>query len=240
VVTAWGWRSVFIIQGLLGLVLMAAMHHVLTETHDPALASPFNLANVLRGYARLLRDSKLIGYSLIGGFGMGAMFCYVTGFPTVMTRNYLLTPAQFSWLIGLNGLAFMAASRLNIVALRKRGPAELLGRYIWIPMLFSTALAALSYYNELSLWIVVALQLSFFIVMGRVNPNVAALALAPHGRDAGAASALMGSIQSAVAMLFGGAVGLLSDVTIFALAMLMSIGAVCSWLAFLWVRRSGR
>lgn len=237
VVTVSGWRAVFIIQGLLGLVMMAAMHHVLSETRAVQLAVPFNLSDVLASYRRLLRDRALLGYTMMGGFGMGAMFCYVVGFPTVMTEDYQLTPAQFSWLIGLNGFAFMTASRWNIVALRRVGPAEVLARYVWVPVLLGALLMVLSYFIFLQLWVIVALQLAFFVIMGRVNPNVAALALAPHGRDAGSASALMGSAQSLLSMLFGGGVALLTNVSIFSLAVLMTVGAVLCWLAYVWVQR---
>ena len=78
---------------------------------------------------------------------------------------------------------------------------EVLARYVWLPLVLGTALFLLTYLWPVPLWVVVALQLSFFIAVGRVTPNVAALALAPHGAEAGAASALMGALQSALAML---------------------------------------
>jgi DHA1 family bicyclomycin/chloramphenicol resistance-like MFS transporter len=240
VVTAYGWRAVFVIQGLLGIVLMIAMHHVLQETHSTDSTTPFKLNNVIKGYVRLISDVRLIGYALIGGLAMGAMFCYVTGFPTVMTQDYGLSPSQFSLLIGLNGLAFMVASRWNIVALRRVGPAEVLAHYVWVPLVFGATLMLLSYITTLPLWAIVSLQLAFFVIMGRVNPNVAALALAPHGKDAGAASALMGSMQSAISMVFGAAVAAFDDVTIFALASLMTAGALGCWLAYVWVKRRER
>jgi DHA1 family bicyclomycin/chloramphenicol resistance-like MFS transporter len=242
VVTAISWRAIFAFQGLMGVAVVIAMHYVLTESRDPAHVVPLRVRNVARAYAALLRDPAFIGYTMIGGFGMGAMFCYVTGFPTVMTEIYRMPPQDFGWLIGLNGLAFMAASRMNIVALRTIGPAEVLRRFIALPLLFALLLAAWGYWAEPPLWGIVALQLCFFVTVGRVSPNVAALALAPHGRDAGAASALMGSLQSIIAMLSGAALGAFEHVTITLLATLMGVGAACSWLAHGWVtsRQSGR
>src|SRR4029453_6833892 len=130
------------------------------------------------------------------GFGMGALFTYVTGAPTVLTQRYDLSPQQFGALIGLNGFAFMTASRLNMIALRTLGPREVLARYVWLPLLLGGALFLLTSLLPMPLWGVVALQLSFFVTVGRVTPNVAALALAPHGAEAGAASALMGGLKS--------------------------------------------
>jgi DHA1 family bicyclomycin/chloramphenicol resistance-like MFS transporter len=218
------------------VLVVIAMHYVMTESRDPAHVVPLSFGNVARGYAALLRDPVFVGYTLIGGFGLGAMFCYVTGFPTLMTETYRMPPQQFGWLIGLNGLAFMAASRMNIVALRIMGPADVLRRFVALPFMFALLLAAWGYWAEPPLWGIVALQLCFFFSVGRVSPNVAALALAPHGREAGTASALMGSLQTIIAMVSGAALGAFEHVTITLLATLMGMGAGCSWMAYLWVR----
>jgi DHA1 family bicyclomycin/chloramphenicol resistance-like MFS transporter len=111
VVTHFGWRATFVFQTALGLALFAATHFLLRESRPESTVKPLNLANVLRTYVRLGKDRLLVGYSLVGGFGMGALFSYVTGAPTVLTHRYDLSPQQFGALIGLNGLAFMTASR---------------------------------------------------------------------------------------------------------------------------------
>lgn len=235
VITAFGWRAVFIFQSLLGVALMIAMHSMMSESRDPAHVVPLKFLQVGRSYLRLLTDRDLVGYSLVGGFSMGAMFCYVAGSPTVMTQLYALSPQQFGWMIGLNGIAFVTASRLNMISLRHRGPAEALARAIWLPVFVGVLLTVLAIWIALPLWAVMALQFCFFISVGRVTPNVAALALAPHGREAGTASALMGSLQSVLPTLGGVAVAIFNDGTIRTLALMMTAGAVCSWLSYLWV-----
>src|SRR4030095_4215243 len=127
--------------------------------------APLKIASVMRTYLRLGADRALVGYSLVGVFGMGALFSYVTGAPTVLTQHYELSPQQFGALIGLNGFAFMTASRLNIVALRKMGPRDILARYVWIPPLIGAALLAVTSLSAVPLWMVVALQLSFFVTV---------------------------------------------------------------------------
>jgi DHA1 family bicyclomycin/chloramphenicol resistance-like MFS transporter len=191
VVTHFGWRATFVFQAALGVALLAATHFALRESRPDSAVTPLNLANVLRTYARLGGDRLLVGYSLVGGFGMGALFSYVTGAPTVLTQRYDLSAQEFGALIGLNGFAFMTASRLNMVALR---------------------------------------------TIGRVTPNVAALALAPHGAEAGAASALMGALQSALAMLSGFAVATFNDGTVSTLAAIMTAGGALTWGSYLWTR----
>ena len=241
VVTYWGWRATFVFQVAMGLALLAATHFALRESRPEWSVAPLNFTNVFRAYLRLGMDRTLVGYSLVGGFGMGALFSYVTGAPTVLTERYELSPEQFGLVTGLNGFAFMAASRLNIIALRTLGPREILARYVWTPLLLSTALLLLTtLFWPVPLWAVVALQLSFFVAVGRVTPHVSALALAPHGAEAGAASALMGALQSVVSMATGFAVAVLNDGTVGTLAAIMTVGAVLMLGSYWWAKAGTR
>jgi DHA1 family bicyclomycin/chloramphenicol resistance-like MFS transporter len=136
-------------------------------------------------------------------------------------------------MIGMNGIAFMSASRWNIVSLRRSTPERVLAGAIWFPTLIAIALAIVSYWLRLPLWAVLIAQFGFFLAIGRANPNVAALALAPHARAAGTASALMGAVQSGLGVLAGVAVAMFSDGTLSRLATLMAGFAVSSLLCYL-------
>jgi DHA1 family bicyclomycin/chloramphenicol resistance-like MFS transporter len=238
VVTAVGWRGTFYFQALFGSTILVALHFILSESRDTAAVKPLNLRGVVRDYVRLIRDPVLLGCSLIAGFGMGSMFSYVAGSPTIMAHLYSVSPQQFGWQIGLNGIAFMSASRLNMIALRNRSPSELLAGGIWRPTAVGLLLVGASFYPSLPLWCVIVLQFLFFISVGLISPNVTALGLAPHGKEAGSASALMGSIQSAIAMLFGSAIAIFNDATLRPLTLIMAVGAICAWLSFGWVKRA--
>jgi len=233
VITVWGWRAVFAFQCVAGVALLLAMHYLLSESVRAADLAAASVAAVADSYARLLRDPVLVGYSLIAALGMSALFCYVTGAPKVMIPLYQLSPQQFGWLIGLNGLAFMSASRLNVVLLRRSTPQSLVRRSIWIPpalALATTLLAVCVARPPLPLTIV--LQLAFFVSVARIGPNVAALALAAHSRDAGAAAAVMGLIQSVVPMAAGLAVAAFGNGTMAMLYLLMSVAVFASWLSY--------
>ena len=233
-----GWRATFVFQLLFSVGVMIAMHYVLTETVNLATARALHFAGILRTYGSLLMDRKFVAYTMITGFGMAALFCYVTGAPTVMTARYGLAAEQFGLLIGLNGFAFMTASRLNMIALRKRGPGEVLARYVYAPMAVVLLLLGLTILMDPPLWAFVALQLAFFVSVGRVNPNVAALALAPYGRDAGSASAIMGALQSAAGVLAGMSVGWFNDGTLVRLVTIMTVGAFLGLLSYLAIGRN--
>lgn len=237
-VTLMGWRSVFFFQCLLGLGTIVAMHLMMSESRDPAHVTPLSFAEVARSYGRLLAHRKLVAYSAVGGFGMFGLFSYLSGSPTIMEHLYDVSPLQFSWLIGLNGVAFMLASRLNMIGLRNRTPAQLLARVIWAPLLVGALLCTLALLPYQPLWAMVALQFAFFLSTASISPNVSALALAEHGRAAGSASALMGALQSTIGTLGGIAVGSYNDGSLLPLALLMATGAVGMWLSYWWVRNA--
>lgn len=237
IVTYFGWRATFVVQVLLALTLMLTMHKVLREsnvTRDPGVS----FVDILRNYGRLTRDRQFMALSLLLGLSMASMFCYVTGAPRVITQNYGLSAQQFGALIGLNGLAFMTASMLNMRALRTMTPRDVLSRYVWASPVLGVALLVLSLLFDLPLWAVVFLQLLFFVTVGRVSPNVSALALAPHGRSAGTASALMGATQSTLTTCGGLAVAIFNNGAVHTLAAIMTAGASLALLCYLWIRRS--
>jgi MFS transporter, DHA1 family, multidrug resistance protein len=235
------WRAVFLFQCGFGVVLVLAMHYLLNESHRPVPAARNGIAALASHYVRLLRDRALIGYSLIAAFGMGASFCYVTGAPKALIPLYQLSPQQFGLVIGLNGLAFMSASRLNVLLLQRKTPATLVRNSLWIPPTLALLMTALALWlTRPPLVLTIALQLAFFVSVARINPNVSALALAAHSRDAGAASAVMGLLQALVPMGAGLVLAVAGDGTLARLYLLMSVAVMLSLVCYAWLARAPR
>ena len=240
VVTGFGWRGVFVFQMLFGLLLLTAMHFVLTESRHPSAVVPLSVPAIALNYHSLVRDRAFVGYTLAGAFGMASLFAYVTGAPAVLIENYGLSAQQFGWLLGANGFAFMAASRLNIVALRHQTPAKLLARAVWVPVLVGLVLVAITLVMRIPLWLFVALQLMFFVSVARVTPHAAALGLAAYPHIAGAASAMMGALQSVVPMLVGFALAYFNNGEPTTLALMMTAGALGAGASYEWGKRAGK
>lgn len=234
VVTAFGWRGVFVFQVIFAILLLAAMHFVLTESRNTSQIQPISLPTIALNYRSLVRDRAFVGYTLAGAFGMASLFAYVTGAPAVLIENYGLSPQQFGWLLGVNGFAFMAASRINIVALRNKTPAQLVARAIWVPTTIGLILTLITLAVRVPLWLFVALQLSFFVGVACVTPHAAALGLAGYPHIAGAASAMMGALQSVIPMLVGIALAYFNNGEPTTLALMMTIGALGAGLSYQW------
>jgi DHA1 family bicyclomycin/chloramphenicol resistance-like MFS transporter len=92
-------------------------------------------------------------------------------------------------------------------------------------LMFGLSLAGID-----TVFTVVGPVVGVYIAAGMILPNSSALAIAPHARIAGSASALLGFLQMSVASLAGWVVGYLHNGTTLAMAGVM---AACTLLAAL-------
>jgi DHA1 family bicyclomycin/chloramphenicol resistance-like MFS transporter len=141
------------------------------------------------------------------------MFAYISGSPFVVIELYGVAPERYGWIFGTNALGLIAASQINRWLLRRyRADTILAGALIAIAAagLVLTLVAATGAGG------LAGLLAPLFICIagnGLVGPNTTAAAMAPHGRIAGSASALLGTLQFVIGALSGVLVGLLSNGT---------------------------
>jgi MFS transporter, DHA1 family, multidrug resistance protein len=242
IVSAAGWRAAFFFQAALGAVILVGIHFTLQESLAAKRTTPLNLGGILLMYMRLIKHRSFIGYSFITGFGWAAIFCYVSGAPKVLPAMYGVSPQTLGWLIGMNGLAFMIASRFNLRALRRLSPGHILSRTVWRPALVAAMILVAGILSQqwmtVPLLVVLALQFAFFTTTARISPNASALALAPFSQNAGSASAVMGAVQSVVAMMSGIAVATFTNGTLVPLGIIMTVSMTLCVLLHWWIRRA--
>lgn len=234
IVAGLGWRAVFVTLAVFGVVLMAAIWRGLEDVAR-ARPVPLSFAQVGRDYAALLNSRSFLGYTLIGGLAFAGMFAYIAGSPFVLMEIYGVPPEYYGWLFGLNALGLICAGQLNARFLKNTPLTVLLRRALWGPALAGLMLAGAA----LAGWLPLVLVLGGFFVylagLGFIGPNSTAAAMATHGQQAGAASALMGSLQFGLATLAGALVGMLHDGSARPLMLVMVLCGVGAWLAQRWM-----
>jgi MFS transporter, DHA1 family, multidrug resistance protein len=223
---AWfGWRSIFWLLGGFGLLCLLMVAFGLPESLPVERRHRAGVRQALGVYVQLLADRRFVGYALAGGFLMAGMFAYISGSPFVVIELYGVSPQQYGWIFGANALGLIIASQLNRWLLaRYRGDAILFAALA----VAAAASVVLVLVAAFGLGGLVGLLLPLFICIasvGLVGPNTAAAAMAPYGRMAGSASALLGTLQFVVGAVSGIVVGVLYNGT--ALPMAGTISACC-------------
>lgn len=237
-----GWRAIFWVLCGFGVLCLLLVAYALPESLPAERRSGAGLGAALAAYGRLLADQRLVGYALAGGLSSAAMFAYIAGSPFVVIELYGVSPQQFGWVFGANALGLIAASQLNRRLLDSfAGPA-----IVRATLLVSSSaalllvLAAATGFGGLP-----GLLVPLFICVasgGLVGPNTTAAALAPHGRAAGSASALLGAISFLIGTGTTALVAALHNGTALPMAAVMaacSLGALAAYLTLAAAPRLG-
>lgn len=92
-----GWRSVFWMLVVIGIIIWIANYRYLPETLAPHHAQRFNARNLMRGYRRLGTDPRFALLALASGVPFNGMFLYVMAGPAFLGEILALPPTRFFW-----------------------------------------------------------------------------------------------------------------------------------------------
>ena len=216
------WRAIFWVLAAYGALLVLAVALALPESLPPEARRRGGLAEVVRVYAQLLADRHFLGHALAGALSMAGMFAYIAGSPFVFMELHHLSPQAYGLFFGLNAFGIMVAAQTN-ARVARRVPAEraLHGAQAIQAsaglLLLGAALTDLGGFGAIA-----ALLLAYIACVGAVMPLASALAMAPHGRAAGSASALIGTLQFGLGAVAGWLVGVLHDGSAVPMALLVA------------------
>lgn len=230
-----GWRAVFWLLAAYGALLMLAVALALPETLAPARRHRAGLPGILGTYGRLLADRRFLGHALAGALPMAGMFAYIAGSPFVFMELFGVAPGSYGLCFGLNAFGIMLAAQLNGWLAGRLAPGRLLRATLAV--MAGIGLALLVAAGAGSFPAIAGLLFLYVAGIGICMPLASALAMGPHGRTAGSASALIGTLQFGLGALAGALVGVLHDGTAWPMAGLI---AGCGLSAVLALRILGR
>ncbi|HVT37150.1 MAG TPA: Bcr/CflA family multidrug efflux MFS transporter [Nevskiaceae bacterium] len=231
----WGWQAIFIVLTAYGALCFAAVACGLTETivdRAPAL----RMSAIAIGYGRMLAHRRFLGYALAGGVAQGGMFAYISASPFVFIDFFGLSPTHYGWVFGTNALGLISASQINTRVLRRLPAQQVLRRAIRSYAGFGLLLLLCAWRGWGGVWGVLIPLVCCISSLGFTFPNSTAAAMAPFGDRAGSASALLGTLQFAIAACTGALVGHLLRNSAVPMAAVIA-GCGCTSAALLaWVR----
>ncbi|MBV9732252.1 MAG: multidrug effflux MFS transporter, partial [Verrucomicrobia bacterium] len=198
IIAGFGWRGIFVvltIAGIVAFVLAATRLRETREIHDRVDSS---WTRTFAGYGKLLTDAEFLGLTLVGAFGVSSFFIYLASSSFVIVNHYGLTPLIFSLCFALNAASFFGFSQLTAFLTAKYGLRRVIRMSVsgFAIALSIVAVLFLAGFDSL------ALMMTFLFIgygfLGLILPTTAVLSLENHGAIAGTASALMGALQFVV------------------------------------------
>jgi DHA1 family bicyclomycin/chloramphenicol resistance-like MFS transporter len=227
------WRVSFWLLAVLGLAMIVAVLIAVPESLPRERRHAGGLRNFLAAGRIVLGNRQYVGYLVVAGAAMGALFAYVATSAFVLQTMNGLSPIAYSLDFAVNAAGMTAAA---LVA------ARLAGRVATRKLILVGQLGALAAGLAMlvgALWFGTPLILAigcFFVLMtaqGLMIPNGGALASAAVPDHPGTGAAVQGFVQWVAAGVIAPLAGLGGDHTAVPMATLVVAGAAASMLGLL-------
>jgi DHA1 family bicyclomycin/chloramphenicol resistance-like MFS transporter len=235
ILVALGWRAIFLALSGFGFACVAAVLCGLSETLPPERRARSRLGAAFRTYSKLFIDRRYMGFTVASALAIGSMFAYIVGSPFVFIELHGVRPDRYGLLFGTNAVGLVLASQFNRWLLRRYSSLAILRTGLAIMGASGLLLATITAVGVGSFPGMLALLFSCVASNGLVQPNAIALAMAPHGRQAGSASALLGAFQMATAAAVGALIGLLHNGTALPMVGVIATCVTAAFLILQWV-----
>jgi MFS transporter, DHA1 family, multidrug resistance protein len=229
VFVSFGWRAIFWLLSLVGMIFFAGVSLRLPETFYVDDNATLKFREVLTGYGRLLVNPHYMGYALAGAFCVAGMFAYIAGSPFVFIELFHVMPNRFGWIFGMNAFGFVVASQFNARLVPRYGPAVPLKIANRVQTIAGLVLLAAALTGAGNMVGIMAPLFVYIACIGFILPNSTALAMAPFRTNAGMASALLGTVQFTLGAVASTIIGLLHDQTPIPMSGLIAVCGVTSF-----------
>lgn len=208
-----GWRSHFVTLSVLGLVFIAAVTVLLSETNKRLDPQATNARRIATNIATMVRDHRFLTYSLTLMFSYGALFSFISVGAFVLIDVLGVAPNQFGFLFFFVALGYASGGLLAGRLVPKMGIAKLVRAGVILGLTVSCIGFTLAIGGIQNVPAVVIPVVGVFFACGFVLPNAMAGALMPFPEFAGTASSAISFLQMSGGALIGFAAGWLHDGT---------------------------
>ena len=202
-----GWRVLFDLMFLLGVLGFVWVYFCLPETLDPRRRLPLRLKTVLRSYFLFFFHKRFMALVFANCCCAASVFFFI-GYSAVIFQSFFkLSPAQYSYLFAANGVLTVAAGALsNVLLARGFKEKQLLFAGIalnvfWAVIALIVALLA----EKPNFWLFALPTILSTGSLALAYGSITALTMFEVKRRVGTASALLGVAQYLFAAIVGGA-----------------------------------
>ena len=238
VTAAFGWQTVFLILTGMGVAILTATVLWLPDSFKPDTSLSLKPKPILLNFLSVIREPQFYTYSLTGAIAFSGLFAYVSGSPLVFMEVFHTDEKVYGWIFAFLSVGFIGSSQLNTLLLRKYKSEQIIHTALIFQLLISFTLAFASFNGLLTLTPTIILLFFFLCCIGLINPNAAALSLAPFSKNAGSASALMGAIQMGMGALISVVISLFEEPSTFPMASAMAGSSLLALGVFLIGKRT--
>lgn len=195
VTAAFGWQSVFMILGVMGILILLMSFFFLPDSYQPDTSLSLKPKPILKGFWEVLRQPQFYTYAFTGAAAFSGLFAYVSGSPLVFMDIFKVDGKIYGWIFAFLSVGLIGSSQFNSLLLKKYRSEQIVFLSLVAQCVVTLIFFFGTWFGLFGLYGTIAMLFLFLACLGIANPNASALSLAPFSKNAGTASALMGALQ---------------------------------------------
>jgi DHA1 family bicyclomycin/chloramphenicol resistance-like MFS transporter len=190
-----GWKYVFVFLSIMAFFMLMASYYKLPESYKPDPNYSLKPKPIINSFLLVIKEPQFYTYAFISSLTFAGLLAYVASSPSVFMKTFEVSKTGYGWIFALLSVVFIGSSQINSLILKWFSSKKIVSVALISQFIFSTIYLIFALNGWLNLYGTIGFIALFLICLGLINPNAAALALAPFTKNAGSASALMGALQ---------------------------------------------
>jgi DHA1 family bicyclomycin/chloramphenicol resistance-like MFS transporter len=227
-----GWSAIFWLHSIAGFAGLSSTALFFRESHPPDRRVRQSVGEIFSTYLELLRHREFMLQALSVSIGTAGLFAYVGGSPYVFEKIFHISESRFGFYFGPIAFGIISMSQVNGYLAGRFDIRTILRGALIVDALAGIVLLLDALSGAGGFWGIYLPLWVFIASMGFVFPNTTVLAMSPHGRIAGNASAVLGFLQFGISAIGGLIVSALQSAQIIPTSIPMAATiAICSVIA---------
>ena len=223
------WRGVFMLLTVIGILLTVSS--IKFEETLPKRLRAKNFWASFKNFGDLTRDKYFLAHCLLQCAWFSVFFAYISGSSFLFQNIYNVTPQTYSLIFGGLSCSLVAS---GVVPIKLAGKVSELKMLAWsvCQALVGGVLFMLCVMTEASIEFTI-FSLFVMVSMGSViGATSFSLSMRNHGKEAGAASALLGSLPMLAGGLMTPLVGIAGSQNAMPMAIIILVGEILTLIIF--------
>ena len=225
-----GWRYVFAMLIIVGIVILSGVYFLLPESKKPDPNFSLKPLPLVKNFAGVLRHPQFYTYALTAAISAAGLYAYIAGSPYVFMEIFKVNEKQYGWIFALIAIGLISCSQVNSLLLKNYSSEQIIKAALSCQSIIGASMVLITFFGWNDLFITIFLIFIFLCTQGFIFPNASALSLASFGHNAGSASALMGAIQMSIGAGTATLVSLLQNHTALPMTGVMACCAITALL----------
>ncbi|MGE5108654.1 MAG: multidrug effflux MFS transporter [Sphingobacteriales bacterium] len=227
-----GWRFVFAMLIIVGLIIITGIYFLLPESKKPDPNFSLKPLPIIKNFSGVIRHPQFYTYALTAAISAAGLYAYIGGSPHVFMEIFKVNERQYGWIFALIAMGLIGASQINSVLLKNYNSEQIIKVALFCQSVIGAAMVLITLFGWSDLFVTIFLIFIFLCTQGFVFPNASALSLASFGHNAGSASALMGAIQMSIGAGTSALVSVLQNHTALPMTAVMACCAITALSVF--------